>query len=243
MNHANRSTLPEFPGRAHFLGFPYLVVRIGHTPLRHLSVLPADWNRDRLLEVARRQVASNRLDACLCLGLEEGVYLALDGREWTASLSVWGVPLAGQLHLPVPLPPSEELNRRVRALAAFIEREGSTDGCLVGDGLEGGRRATPAEVARLAVRDPEARPPGLVRCADCGWLRGEWLATQGEGNGDRTPRVVEIHCRCQNHNRCARCGGPLAASRLSAYRYDEAQRRPLYLAAYAALGHRCGAVA
>ncbi len=238
-----RSIAPEIPGRAHFLGFPYLVVRIGHTPLRHLSLLPAGWTRERLLDVARRQVAANRLDACLCLGVEEGAYVAPDGREWTGSLAVWGVPLTGRLELPVALAASDDLARRGAALAAFVEREGRVDGYLVGDGLEGGRRATPADVARLSLRDPEARPPGLVRCASCGWRRGEWLATQGEGNGDRTPRVVEIHCRCQNHNRCARCGGALAASRLSAYRYDEEQRRPLYLAAYAGLGHRCGAVA
>ncbi len=227
----------------HFEGFPYLVVRIGRTALRHLSLLPADWTRERLLDVARRQVAANRLDACLCLGPAEGVYVSRDGAEWTSALHVGGIPLTDRLHLPVPLPASEELSRRRRLLAAFVEREGNVDGYLIGDGLEGGRKATAADVARLSPPGAEADPPGLVRCDRCGWLRGDFLATNGEGNGDRTPRVVEVHCRCQNHNRCARCGGPLAATRLSAYRYDDDRRRVLYLAAYAALDHECAAVA
>ena len=54
-----------------------------------------------------------------------------------------------------------------------------------------------------------------------------------------TPRVVRIHCRCENHNRCAACCEPLADTRLSAYGYDEARGSVYYLAAYAALSHRC----
>jgi hypothetical protein len=70
-------------------------------------------------------------------------------------------------------------------------------------------------------------------------LAGEFLAVHGEGNGDRTPRVIRIHCRCENHNRCARCGEPLADQRLSSYEYDEVEGKAMYLAAYAAFGHRC----
>src|SRR3990172_6670868 len=41
-----------------FDGYPYLVTRIGQTALRHLAVLPADWSRERLLDVARRQATA-----------------------------------------------------------------------------------------------------------------------------------------------------------------------------------------
>jgi len=68
---------------------------------------------------------------------------------------------------------------------------------------------------------------------------GEYLALRGEGNGDRTPRVIEIHCRCDNHNRCARCGNALARYRLSAYYWDDVEDKPMYVAAYAAFNHRC----
>ena len=57
-----------------------------------------------------------------------------------------------------------------------------------------------------------------------------------------TPRVVRIHCRSEDHNRCAACCEPLADTRLSAYGYDEARGSVYYLAAYAALSHRCRAV-
>jgi hypothetical protein len=64
----------------------------------------------------------------------------------------------------------------------------------------------------------------------------------GEGNGDMTARVVCVHCPCENHNCCAACFEPLAETRLSAYRYDEAGGCVYYLAAYAALSHRCEVV-
>jgi hypothetical protein len=58
-------------------------------------------------------------------------------------------------------------------------------------------------------------------------------------DGDRTPRVIAVHCGCDNHNRCAGCGERLAAHRLSAYAWDEARSHVAYLAAYAGLSHRC----
>ena len=222
-----------------FDGFPCLVTRFGHTPLRHISLLPADWPRARLLEVARRQVAANRLDTCLCLSMKEGVYLSPDGEEWTGTLAVWGLPLAGRLRLPETIPLTEELRGRQGRLESFIDRVAARDGYLVGDGLEGGRRATTADVQRLSGPGACGATPGLARCAACGQLRGEFLAVAGEGNGDLTPRVLDVHCRCQNHNRCAGCGGPLADGRLSAYEYDEAGGQVIYRAAYAGLGHRC----
>jgi len=51
-----------------FDGYPYLVTRIGHSALRHLALLPADWSRERLVDLARRQRDANRLDTCVVLG-------------------------------------------------------------------------------------------------------------------------------------------------------------------------------
>ena len=152
-----------------FDGFPYLVTRIGRTPLRHVVLLPAEWSRGHLLEVARRQALANQLETRLCQGPADAVYVTVHG-SWSAG----GVP-----------------------------------------------------------------PRGLRRCGECRSFRGDSLAPQGEGNGDRTPRVVPAHCRCENHNRCARCGTNLAERRLSAYFFDEPSRSVRYLAAYVALGHRC----
>jgi hypothetical protein len=67
----------------------------------------------------------------------------------------------------------------------------------------------------------------------------EYLAVVGEGNRDMTPRVLEMCCKCQNHNRCARCSAPLANGRVSAYEFDESLGKVLYRAGYVGLNHRC----
>jgi hypothetical protein len=145
-------------------------------------------------------------------------------------------------HVRLDRPAAEQPNRWPgwAALQAFARRHPG-DGYLVGDGLEGGRRATHEDVKRLSGRDASGIPEGLHRCAGCGDFLGDYLAVRGEGNGDRTPRVVPVHCRCDNHNRCARCGGNLAPWRLSGYHFAEADRAVRYAAAYMALGHRCAA--
>jgi hypothetical protein len=166
------------------------------------------------------------------------LFVEADGTEFASSPQCWGIPVIGAIALPEPLASTPELLARQAALEAFARRNPAS-GYLVGDGLEGGRRATPEEVKRLSGRDEEGIPRGLRRCARCGAFRGDYLAVRGEGNGDMTPRVVAVHCRCENHNRCAGCGGPLAEWRLSSYFFAEADRAVRYLAAYVALGHRC----
>jgi hypothetical protein len=78
-----------------------------------------------------------------------------------------------------------------------------------------------------------------VTCETCGDAQGESLALRGEGTGDPTPRVLTVHCRCTNHNRCAGCGDTLHERRLSAWQWDETARSARYVAAYLGLGHRC----
>ena len=105
--------------------------------------------------------------------------------------------------------------------------------------LEGERLATAAEVETLSRRDGNGVTTSLQRCATCGELRGEYLALKGEGNGDERHHVVFVHCQCDNHNRCARCGSTLGATRLSSYSYDEARRGVFSSAAYTGLSHKC----
>jgi hypothetical protein len=81
--------------------------------------------------------------------------------------------------------------------------------------------------------------PRRKKTTGCERLKGDYLALAGEGDGDMRPRVIRVYCRCENHNRCARCGETLAEWRLSAYHWDEAQAKVRYVAAYCALSHRC----
>jgi hypothetical protein len=218
-----------------FTGYPYLVTRIGRTALRNMSVLPADWSRERLLDLTRRQAIANQLETCLCLGPAESVFVEPDGTATPSSFIPIGSPVVERLALAESIPDTPELSARRERLDAFAEAQHST-GYLVGDGLEGGRPATQDDIARLSGRDAHGIPAGLDRCAACARFRGDHLDTEGEGE---TPCVIRVHCKCENHNRCARCGETLAESRLSAWEFNEADGRVRYAAAYVGLSHRC----
>jgi hypothetical protein len=221
-----------------FTGYPYLVTRIGHTALRNMSVLPADWSRERLLDLVRRQAIANQLETCLCLGPTESVFVSPDGTTTVSELIPVGEPVVDRLALADPIPDTPELAARRERLEAFANSVRGT-GYLVGDGLEGGRPTTQADIDRLSGCDADGIPLGLSRCATCGRYAGDFLALKGEGDGDKTPRVIRVHCACENHNRCARCGAALADSRLSAYEFNEADGKAWYAAAYGGLSHRC----
>ena len=221
-----------------FDGYPYLITRIGHTALRSVALVPNDWSRERLLELTHRQATANQLETCLCLGPTDTIFVTPDGMITASDFGPAGVPVPDGLALAEAIPETAELAARRERLAAYKESL-TPKGFLVGDGLEGGRPATREDITRLSPRDTQGIPAGLDRCATCAGLRGDYLATEGEGNGDLTPRVIRVHCGCENHNRCARCGEPLANSRLSAYGFNEGDGKAWYLAAYTALSHRC----
>jgi hypothetical protein len=221
-----------------FEGYPFLVARIGNSALRHMAVLPADWPRGRLLDLARRQAEANQLQMCLCLGPTEAVFFTQDGKAVDSAIIPIGVPVVERLALAEPVPQTEEVAIRRANLEALAERL-NPGGYQVGDGLEGGRPAAPGDMDRLSRREVDGVPNGLTRCITCRWFTGDFLALNGEGDGDLTPRVIRVHCLCENHNRCAGCGETLADWRLSAYHYDEAHRQVRYVAAYSAFSHRC----
>ena len=242
----NERTIPskavrraEITAAEPFGGYPYLVTRIGRSALRHMAVLPADWPRGRLLDLARRQAETNRLETSLCIGPADAVFFTSEGESVESAVIPIGTPVVEQLALGEPVPQSDEVAAHRADLRAYADRS-NPGGYVVGDGLEGGRRATSADIDRLSRQQPDGVPAGLARCAICRRFAGDYLAIKGEGDGDLTPRVIRVHCRCENHNRCAGCGETLADWRLSAYLYDEANRSVRYLAAYAAFSHRCG---
>ncbi len=227
-----KGTLPAFDG------YPYLVTRIGNCALRHVAVLPATWSRERFVDLARRQAAANRMDTCLALAADDAVYVTADGVVHQATFVPTGLPVIDRLRLADPLPTTPELEGRRDRLRAYTDAA-SGPGYIVGDGLEAGRPATPADIVRPVRRNDEDPYPGLVRCPTCRDLAGDFLATKGEGDGDMKRRVIRVHCRCENHNRCAWCGDHLADRRLSAYYFIEETAKVGYVAAYVSFSHRC----
>ena len=228
------------PPPSAFDGYPYLVTRIGHSALRSVVILPAEWTRGHLIDLARRQATANRLDTCLCIGPDHAIYITPDGKTSRRDAVPTGIPVGDRLALSEPIPDTPDVLARRASLEDFRQAL-VPSGYLVGDGLEGGRVATGADLSEVKVRRgvPATTPHGLIRCTTCRGLAGEFLATKGEGNGDYAPRVIQIHCRCDNDNRCARCGSTLADYRLSSYYYDEVQDKPMYVAAYMAFSHQC----
>ncbi len=228
-----------------FDGFPYLVVRIAQTGMLDHTVLPADWPRERLIELAQRQSAANQLPVAACFGPVDAVYANRLRGATESPLLPSGIPIVERLILSESIPDSPEVVARRARLTEF-GASSRQQGFFVGDGLEAGRLASPSDIKRLWTKVPDEagvpRPPGLNRCSDCGDYRGQYLALRGEGNDDLRPRVLAVRCRCENRNRCARCGEPLAERRLSSYEYEEKADKVWYWAAYIGLSHQCEAV-
>lgn len=226
-----------------FDGWPYLLTRIGGTPLRHLILLPAAWTTAHLRHFARRQAAVNWLPTCLVTGPAEAAYFSPQGLVEDRDTVPRGVATAELLAPVEPVPDSEELAVRRRALAAYRESRRGT-GYLMGDGFEFGPEWTEKDVARYLVGPADAAPRGLARCPACEEVAGEFLA-RGEDPDQAATGLcypsgkVSVYCRCENRNRCGACGQLLAPHRLGACYYNAATRWVTYFPAYQGLRHRC----
>jgi hypothetical protein len=218
-----------------FDGFPYLVIRVV-SALYHITLLPGDAGERDLAGLARAQWGANRLDVCLVTGPERALYITADGREGQATTPPQGgIPIAGRLKPPTTWPDTRELHARQDRLARFLEARALKSGSLFGDLTKGGRDATADEVGRLAGPGPEGAPRGLARCAACGDWRGSCLDPSPEFFG----KLMTVHCRCDNHNRCAACGRPLYERRLNANYYDPRDRRIWHVPGFSGLAHQC----
>lgn len=214
-----------------FDGYPYLVTALVGG-LYHFIVLPGDLGRAELVSLARRQHSANRLRTCLAVGPDAAMYVSDDG-EAVAEVPRCSDPISDRLLGPEKFPVTEELRDRQQRLHAFIAecKARSAGGYLI-DRMRG-RTATAEDLVRLSGTDPEGVPIGLARCAVCAAYRGEYLPSHQPG------LVVRVYCRCENHNRCARCLHPLHEQRLEASYYNEQQARVLHVAAFCGLSHAC----
>lgn len=215
-----------------FDGYPYLVTALVGG-LYHFIVLP-DIGRTELVSLARRQHSANRLRTCLVVGPDAAIYIS-DAGERVAQAPRGTDPISDRLLGTEEFPATPELRDRQHRLHAFIadSTTGKVDGYLI-DRMRG-RTATPEDLLRLSGNDPDGVPVGLARCAVCTGYRGEYLPSHQPG------LVVRVFCRCENHNRCARCLNPLHEHRLEAAYYDELRAGVWHVPAFSGLGHVCPA--
>jgi hypothetical protein len=123
-----------------FDGYPYLVSRIGHTPLRHIALVPGDWPRERIVALARAQASANRFGTVACFAFDDVVYVTPEGSTYPSDILPAGLPVIDRLRLAEEFPVTPELTTRHALLEAFSEQHRG-DGYLIGDGLEARRPA------------------------------------------------------------------------------------------------------
>ena len=216
-----------------FDGFPYLTTRVVAT-LYHIILLPADLTPAELKRLARRQAHANRIDTCLVLAAGRGLYLHPDGTE---ELSVrpprGGIVVTGKLLAGEEFAASREMDHRTRELQAFERLTTSRGGLVLGDRTKGGRSASRKELLGMAG-SLNGLPKGLIRCSNCCEPRGECLDPSPDFRG----MIMRVHCRCENDNRCARCGGPLYERKLNANFWGE-DGTIWHVPGFCGFGHSC----
>lgn len=228
-------SLPEFDG------YPYLVTRIT-AAVHHLILMPRYLTTDDELErIARRQFAANRLETSLVLWADRVLYLGEDGASWSGVPPRCSLPVCDKLPPPADTPLTSDMLKREQRLRSFVAANTPRP---TGHGSDGrgpyvvdrahGRPATAEDRAWLSRRRPNGAPAGLQRCDSCGAYRGMGLLEQAG-------LVVEVFCRCQNHNRCARCFERFSERRLNGCGFFEESGEILHVPAFAALDHICPA--
>jgi hypothetical protein len=236
MSESNSSVRPALNKQFPYLfdGYPYLVTKIVPA-LYHIIVLPSELSVDKLLVIAGRQVSFNSLETCLALKEDKCIYFWEDG-----SVRVSGTPPVGNNFIYDRLlpcwefPETEEFRQRKESLKLFCDSLKRL-GYLHGDLSKGARPAKEDEMSRLPGKQPNGVPNGLVQCNVCGCWAGECLDQNPASPG----MVVEVHCRCQNDNLCARCGEPLYNHKLNA-NYCREDGSIWHVPGFSGLSHRCG---
>jgi hypothetical protein len=218
----------------YFDGFPYLVTRVVGS-LRHYIVLP-ELTGSELVRLAHLQVFANQLDTCLVLGAGEAVYIDAAGQHSAApEPPAGGQACAERLLPPIAFPDDADFRHRQERLMTFIAKFNPTRGYILGDMTKGGRPATGDELVALTGRGSDGAPIGLSRCGRCHDWHGECLDPSSQFAG----QVMQVHCLCANHNRCARCGKSLAERRLNANYYFLADDSIRHVPGFCGLSHRC----
>lgn len=233
---AAAGTAALVPAPQGYGAYPYLLTVIARR-LHVVQPLPEQLSEDELGALCRSQVYFNRLPAYLALGADRWHRVLPEAPPERCDRP----NLSGGLLLPrhlrfVRTLDTPDVRRREQELDAL--RETQPTGYVTGDLTKGAREPGDLELTRLAGSGPDGIRRGMSRCPDCSGLRGECL--------DPRPYtgvfcVVRVHCRCENHNRCAACGERLHEWRLDANYYDEAADIVWHVPGFCGLSHakRC----
>ena len=217
-----------------FDGFPYVMTKIVGT-MFHIIPLPKDLAIEALVDLTRRQMLANRLPTCLVFSEASALYFRPESDQTATKAPPYGgILVADKLRPSGELDDSEELLLRSKRLGAFIESKAYT-GFMFGDLNKGGRYATIEEQASLSGTTEDGVPKGLALCPTCLCFKGLCLDPSERFRG----MIMRVYCRCDNWNRCARCGQPLAQWRLNANYYDPKDNTIWHVPGFSGLSHTC----
>lgn len=219
-----------------FKGFPYTLTHLAGC-LYHVILLPQADGRPTTdqIESVRYQTQHNNLSTWLVVSDQEAL-LFQAGLDLPA---VVPVPrprsiLFGKLLPQEVIPETKEILIRYLNLSLHADSlQGDGPPLFVSDPFKGGRLACAVELVALAGRQPNGVPKGLRQCPTCGDWHGLCLDTRLERF------LVVVHCRCQNDNRCARCGQLLYDRKLGSNYFSEPDASVCYVPGFSAIKHRC----
>jgi hypothetical protein len=225
----------EYNNQQPFEGFPFFVTRV--VPgLYDIILLPADLDEVSLVSFSEHQACSNDLDACLVLSKDRGLWFTSGGgRLYSQHIPLGGILQANGLKACRDFCPSPELEERTSHLDVVVQEVRRRGGFINGDQSHGGRPATDQELESLSGEGADGVPKGLDKCLTCGGWRGECLGTAE----NYKTSVLPVSCRCDNNNRCARCGNPLHEHKLNSNILEPSDGQIWYVPGFACFEHVC----
>lgn len=217
-----------------FPGFPYLVTPIVPA-LNHLMLLPSSRSEEELVRLAVLQVSWNRLKSCLALGERKYIYVGEDCRVDLMDSPPYSSFAACERIAPAfAVELDKEFLERAGKLRCYVEST-RRQGFLMGDLTKGGRPATKEELAKLAGKSREGVPLGLCRCPKC----KEWAGECIDPSPQFANQFMKVYCRCQNDNRCARCGGLFDEHKLNSNYFEKSDGQIWHVPAFCVFSHIC----
>jgi hypothetical protein len=218
-----------------FDGFPYLSTRLSPA-FYHITLLPQDKPETFLWTLAASQTYLNCLRACLVLDYASCHYFDENGRSTSSKEPPRGRTVAfGKLRPFREFVITTDWATRRDNLRNFA---GNPQTYLLGDLTKGGHSATPEEARRLAGKQEDGVPVGLVRCPRCSQWKGGCL----DPSPNFENQVMTVHCLCDNNNLCAGCGHWLHDRKLNANYFNEADGMIWHVPGFCAFGHQCAEV-
>jgi len=170
------------------------------------------------------------------LSNERGLWFTPGGGKSYSHHTPWGgILITDGLKICRGFYPSPELEKRANRLAVLVQEYRRRGGFIRGDSSHGGQPATEHELESLSGEGPGGGPKGLDKCPACGGWRGECLGTAE----NYKTSVLPVSCRCDNNNRCARCGNPLHEHKLNSNIFEPSDGQIRYVPGFACFGHVC----